>query len=1078
MSKKQLSISELLKTRQLILDGAMGTMLPKVDAVTEEEKVRQIHKLYVEAGADLITTSTFTDNDLDNIEEHTIRFAQIAKDVANEAERDVYVLGSMGPATFSLTLQENSDFSTLQQAYIRQIKAFKQVGVDALLLETFFDTLNIKAALTAAAIVAPELECLLSVTLEKSGRLLSGQTLDALISTVMPFNIISLGLNCSFGAKDMTPYLQELAEKSPFYLSAYPNAGLPNALGEYDETPEDMARDLSDIFPKLNIIGGCCGTTPAHIEKLFQMREDNSFPVRIPSVPEKRFILSGLESLEANGFIAIGERTNVAGSKKFARLIASAEYDEALQIARKQVEAGAQVIDVCMDDAMLDAKQCMSKFLYLMGTDPAIAKVPVMIDSSHWEVLAEGLKHVQGKAIVNSISLKEGEEVFLKRAEYIKTYGAAVVVMAFDEKGQADTYERRVEICTRAYKLLTEKANFPAEDIVFDPNVLTIATGLKEHDNYAVDFIETVRYIKENLPYAKCSGGVSNLSFAFRGNNPLREAMHSVFLYEAQKVGLDMAIINPSTLMDVSQIEAGLREKITDLILNKHQDAAEVLMDFVQKNGVSTSKKTEEKSIELKTPEERLVNALITADISTLKEDIDEVIKKYTPLEIVETILMKGMNVVGERFASGEMFLPQVVKTAQTMKKAVEYLNPYMKTEVQSIISKPKVIIATVKGDVHDIGKNIVGVVLSCNGYEVIDLGVMTPKETIIEAVKKENPCALCLSGLISPSLAQMEDLAVELEKIGSKIPLIVGGATTSIKHTAVKIDPLYSGLVLHSNDASENVRLINSIRKEPKLSLLYKNNYSEIRENALRAMPIVHENREMVDWSSEKINTPEVVNKVIVSVPSLEELEENINWKAYFAAWQVKNEWADKVKEDLLALLKELKSNSGCAGEFNYKAVYKIVEAHSDESDNLYLSGKVLSLKRENEKSASLVDFVSPEKDYVGVFAATVNVENILISLREQGREYDAMLLQLFADRLAEALSVWQYNKVKNEWGVENMIRPAVGYSTLPNHKLKRDLLEILENKINITLTETDAMIPVSSVCGLYISNSQAKYF
>ena len=1068
-----MSISTILKQKQLILDGAMGTMLPKVEG-TEEEKVRKIHKMYVDAGADFITTSTFTDNALENIEEHSTRFVKIAREVADEAGRKVYVLGSVGPASFSLTMQEDASFDALQTAYKRQIKAMAEAGVDALIFETFFDTLNIKAALTAAAEVAPQLECLLSVTLEKSGRLLSGQTLEALIATVSPFNIISLGLNCSFGAKDMTPYLNVLAEKSPFYLSAYPNAGLPNALGEYDETPDDMARDLAEVFPKLNIIGGCCGTTPEHIARLVEMRGANTSPMRVPAVKEKAFDLSGLEPLQAEGFIAVGERTNVAGSKKFARLIASAEYDEALQIARKQVEAGAKVIDVCMDDAMLDAKKSMAKFLYLMGIDPAIARVPVMIDSSHWDVLAEGLKHVQGKAIVNSISLKEGEEVFLQRAEYIKHYGAAVVVMAFDEKGQADTYERRVEICTRAYKLLTEKANFPAEDIVFDPNILTIATGLKEHNNYAVDFIETVRYIKQNLPYAKCSGGVSNLSFAFRGNNPLREAMHAVFLHEAQKAGLDMAIINPSTLVNVSELDCELKDKITNLVLNKSEDAAELLMDFVQKNGVSKAEKaTQNTQIEAKTAEERLVNALITADISTLNADVIELLSKFTPLEIVENVLMKGMNVVGERFGAGQMFLPQVVKTAQTMKKAVEILTPYMSADSAASTSKPKVIIATVKGDVHDIGKNIVGVVLSCNGYEVIDLGVMVEKETIIDVVQKENPCALCLSGLISPSLAQMEDVAVELEKIGSKVPLIVGGATTSLKHTAIKIDPLYSGVVLHSNDASENVRLVNSLKKEPHLAALYKNKYAEIRENALKAQPVAHENRETVDWANENIISYEPLNVVIESTPSLAELESFINWKAYFAAWQVKGEWAEKVKSDLLTLLEELQKKE----DWTYKAVYKVVDAHSD-GDNIVLANKTLSLKRESDKSACLSDFVSPEKDFVGVFATSVNVENILTTLRGEGREYDAMLLQLFADRLAEALSVWQYEKVKQQWGVENMIRPAVGYSCLPNHNLKQDLLELLENKIDITLTETGAMIPVSSVCGLYISNSKAKYF
>ena len=719
-------------------------------------------------------------------------------------------------------------------------KAMAEAGVDVLIFETFFDALNIKAALTAAAEVAPELECLLSVTLAKSGRLLSGQTLEALIATVKPFNIISLGLNCSFGAKDMTPYLNILAEKSPFYLSAYPNAGLPNALGGYDETPEDMANDLSEIFPKLNIIGGCCGTTPEHIARLVQMCDANTDKVRVPAQSEKSFVLSGLEPLATTEFIAVGERTNVAGSKKFARLIASAEYDEALQIARKQVETGAQVIDVCMDDAMLDANACMAKFLYLMGTDPAIARVPVMIDSSHWDVLAEGLKHVQGKAIVNSISLKEGEEIFLQRAEYIKHYGAAVVVMAFDEQGQADTYERKIEVCGRAYRILVEQVGFNPNDIIFDPNVLAVATGIEEHNNYAVDFIKATGWIKQNLPGAHVSGGISNLSFSFRGNNYIREAMHAVFLYHAIQQGMDMAILNPATSVLYSDIPSDVLERIEDVVLNRRSDAAERLIETAEALKAASANvavhSSEQQAWRETSVEERLQYALVKGLGDHLDTDLKEAMEKYPRVvDVIEGPLMNGMNQVGELFGAGKMFLPQVVKAARTMKKAVSILQPYIEAGREEGAKKVgKVLLATVKGDVHDIGKNIVSVVMACNNYEIIDLGVMVPAETIVQKAIEEKVDIVGLSGLITPSLEEMVHVVMEMDRAGLQIPVMIGGATTSPLHTALKIAPVYPGPVVHMKDASQNVlvaaRLMNPVQKENYIQEL-NNEYALLRQ-------------------------------------------------------------------------------------------------------------------------------------------------------------------------------------------------------------------------------------------------------
>ncbi len=859
------TLAQLVRERVLVLDGAMGTMIQQYNLTEEDfrgnllkdipgqlkgnndllcltrpDVVTDIHRKYLEAGADIIETNTFNATSISQQDYQTaflvrginVAAARLARALADEytaktPEKPRFVAGSVGPTnkTCSMSPDINNPayrsltFQELSQAYVVQMTALLEGGVDALLIETIFDTLNAKAAVYAAEeamkMVGREVPLMLSVTVSDGGRTLSGQTLEAFLASLEHAHPFSVGLNCSFGAHDMKPYLEQLARRAPYYITAYPNAGLPNSLGQYDETPAHMASEIKNFLDEglVNIVGGCCGTTDAFIAA-YQPLVAHAVPHQ-PVEPSGNLWLSGLELLEVkpeNHFVNVGERCNVAGSRKFLRLINEKKYDEALSIARKQVEDGAQVIDINMDDGLLDAKKEMVNFLNLIMSEPEIARVPIMIDSSKWEVIVAGLECLQGKSIVNSISLKEGEEVFLEHARTIRRYGAAVVVMAFDEQGQADTFQRKVEVCERAYRLLVDEVHFAPQDIIFDPNILAVATGMEEHANYAVDFIRAAGWIRQHLPGAHVSGGVSNLSFSFRGNNYIREAMHAVFLYHAIQQGMDMGIVNPSTSVLYSDIPADVLECIEDVVLNRRPDAAERLIEKA-----NTLQQQQEKSATITvndrvtmSVEERLQQALVKGVGDHLEEDLHEALQKYPhAVDIIEGPLMAGMNQVGDLFGAGKMFLPQVVKTARTMKQAVAILQPAIERDKQQgTVPVGKVLMATVKGDVHDIGKNIVSVVMACNGYEIIDLGVMVPAETIVQRAKAENVDVIGLSGLITPSLDEMVHVAVELEKAGLHIPLLIGGATTSLMHTALKIAPVYHAPVLHMKDASQNARV------------------------------------------------------------------------------------------------------------------------------------------------------------------------------------------------------------------------------------------------------------------------------
>ena len=869
------TLSESIRRRLLILDGAMGTMiqqrgLSEADfrgtlfaqspiplkgnndllCLTRPDVVADIHRRYLEAGADIIETNTFNATRISQADYYTeacvrdinLQAARLARSLADEytcrtPEKPRYVAGSVGPTNKTLSLSPDVNnpalraltFDQLAEAYVEQMCALLEGGVDALLVETIFDTLNAKAALYAAREAMEqtgrEVPLMLSVTVSEGGRTLSGQTLEAFLASVEHAGVFSVGLNCSFGAHQMKPYLEQLAAHAPYYVSAYPNAGLPNSLGLYDQTPDDMEREVRAFVEEglVNILGGCCGTTDEHIARFAHLVEDAKLhvPVRKPA----NLCLSGLDVLEVkpeNNFVNVGERCNVAGSRKFLRLINEKKYDEALGIARKQVEDGAQVIDINMDDGLLDARAEVVNFLHLIASEPDIARVPVMLDSSDWRVIEAGLKCVQGKCIVNSISLKEGEEKFLLHARTLRRYGAAVVVMAFDEQGQADTCERRIEVCARAYRLLTEQAGLPPQDIIFDPNVLAIATGMPEHDNYAVDFIRATAWIRQNLPGAHVSGGVSNLSFSFRGNNYLREAMHAVFLYHAIRAGMDMGIVNPASSVLYTDLSAEVLERIEDVVLNRRPDAAERLLEVAHTLQQVSTKDTAGVADWREMPvDERLQQALVKGIGDYLEEDLAEALKQYPrAVDIIEGPLMAGMNRVGDLFGAGKMFLPQVVKTARTMKKAVAILQPVIEAEkVGGSASAGRVLLATVKGDVHDIGKNIVAVVMACNGYEIIDLGVMVPAEEIVRRAIAEKADIIGLSGLITPSLEEMVHVARELEKAGLDIPLLIGGATTSGLHTALRIAPVYHAPVVHLRDASQNAgvaaRLMNPVQRE-----------------------------------------------------------------------------------------------------------------------------------------------------------------------------------------------------------------------------------------------------------------------
>ncbi|NDU94282.1 methionine synthase [Spirosoma terrae] len=952
-------ISELLQERILILDGAMGTMIQRYNlteddyrgerfkdyphdvkgnndllSLTQPRIIQEIHKQYLEAGADIIETNTFSGTSIAMADYHmeeivyelNYESARIAKEVAEEMTRlephkPRYVAGAMGPTnrTASLSPDVNNPgyravtFDELVNAYYEQVSGLVEGGSDILLVETIFDTLNAKAALFAIdkyftlnpqQAVRP---VMVSGTItDASGRTLSGQTTEAFLYSVSHLPLLSVGLNCALGAELMRPYIQTLAKEAPFFTSAYPNAGLPNEFGEYDETPDSMASQVEGFIRDsfVNIVGGCCGSTPDHIRAIAQVAA--KYPPRALPALEPYQKLSGLEPLkvtEQTNFLNIGERTNVTGSKKFARLIKEGNYDEALSIARGQVEGGAQVIDVNMDEGMLDSVEAMTTFLNLIASEPDIARVPIMVDSSKWEVIEAGLKCVQGKAIVNSISLKEGEEAFIERARLIKRYGAATVVMAFDETGQADSYERRIEICERAYRILVDKVDFPPQDIIFDPNILTVATGIEEHNNYAVDFINATRWIKENLPLAKVSGGVSNISFSFRGNDVVREAMHSAFLYHAIRAGMDMGIVNAGQLEVYDNIPKDLLERCEDVLLNRRDDATERLVEFAETVKAKGKAIVQDESWRLEPVRERLKYALIKGITDYIDQDVEEIRQQVErPLHVIEGPLMDGMNVVGDLFGEGKMFLPQVVKSARVMKKAVAYLTPFIEAEKSGgASSSGKILLATVKGDVHDIGKNIVGVVLGCNNYEIIDLGVMVPTQKILEEAKKHNVDIIGLSGLITPSLDEMVGVAKEMERQGFSLPLLIGGATTSRTHTAVKIDPHYSGPVIHVLDASRSVPVAGRLTSEEittreKIFTDIKSEYAKLRDDHARrrqekaSLPIdkARENRTAIDWSNFEPTKPAFLGNRYFDDYSIAELADYIDWTPFFQTWQL----------------------------------------------------------------------------------------------------------------------------------------------------------------------------------------------
>jgi len=1177
-----------LETRVLVMDGAMGSLIQEyklteadyhgerlkdfpydqkgnndILSLTHPEIIREIHRKYLEAGADIILTNTFNATPISQADYHTEELvyemnkasAEIAQKAATEfTEKDPskprFVAGSLGPTNKTLSLSPDVNdpgyravtFDEVKDAYRQQIEGLLDGGIDLFLIETIFDTLNAKAAIYAVeeALDARNMKLPLMISgtiTDASGRTLSGQTLEAFLNSVSHVDLLSIGLNCSLGASDLRPYVKELSSKAPFHISAHPNAGLPNQFGEYDETPEIMAGYIKDYLDNnfVNIIGGCCGTTPDHI-RAFAKLAAQSKPHQVVQ-PDDYTHFSGLEPVtmtENTNFVNIGERCNVAGSRKFARLIREEKYEEALSIARAQVEDGAQVIDVNMDDAMLDAEKEMVTFLNLMMAEPDIAKLPVMIDSSKWKVIEAGLKCLQGKAIVNSISLKEGEDAFIEQAKTIQRFGAAVIVMAFDEKGQADNLERRKEICSRAYKILTEKVNFNPHDIIFDTNVLTIGTGIEEHNNYAVDFIDSVRWIKANLPHAKTSGGISNVSFSFRGNNVVREAMHSVFLFHAIKAGLDMGIVNPGMLQIYDEIPKDFLEKVEDLVLNRKPDATERLLEFAQKldsNGTKEVKKDAWRELPL---EKRIEHSLVKGIPEFVDEDMAEAVKKIEPaLNVIEGPLMDGMNVVGDLFGAGKMFLPQVIKSARVMKKAVAYLLPFIeadKLKNNTVDNRKKVLMATVKGDVHDIGKNIVGVVLGCNNYDVIDLGVMVPTEKILDTAIKENVDIVGLSGLITPSLEMMVDIAREMERRKMNIPVLIGGATTSKIHTAVKIEPEYSYPVIHVKDASLAVNVVsNLVAKNQNYIEKVKNDYAEIRSfqgkrkaKTYLTLEQARQNKFELNWKDTPVYKPNFLGvKQLIDYP-LEELRKYIDWTFFFLTWGLKGHYPNILNDEKQG--EAAKKLYAEANEFldeiiekkmlQANAVFGIWPANTDGDDVILYEDesrrkeagrfyhlRQQELKKEGLPNYSLADFVAPVEsgvaDYCGGFATTagIGIEKWKEQYQADHNDYKAIMLEALADRLSEAFAEVLHLKVRKEyWGYvpdENLslddllkvkyqgIRPALGYPACPEHSEKENLFNLLKaEEVGIILTEHFAMYPNASVSGEFFVHPESKYF
>ena len=1178
------NITDQLSQRILVLDGAMGTMIQKYSlterdyrgaqfaswqfplqgnndllSITQPQVIREIQQKYLSAGADIIETNTFNANRIslaDYGQEHLVReineaSVHIAKELAREftlqtPEKPRFVCGSMGPTNKSASLSpdvlnpaaRSVNFATLVEVYKEQVTALINAGVDILMVETAFDTLNAKAALHAIERVqeekATDIPVMLSLTIaDASGRILSGQTLEACVNSVRHCKLLSIGLNCSLGAKEMQPFVKLLSDVCPFRVSAHPNAGLPNQFGLYDQTPEIMLEMVRPMLEKsqLNIIGGCCGTSNEHIALIAQAAQ-NYKPRPLPPADCKTR-LSGLEPLtfetqeNTHTFVNIGERTNVAGSLQFAKMIREKRYEQALAVARLQVENGAQIIDINLDDAMLDAKEEMQHFLNLIGSEPEIARVPIMIDSSNWEVLEIGLQSVQGKSIINSLSLKEGEQEFLRKAKAVHQYGAALVVMAFDEKGQADSYERRIEICQRAYNVLTQKINFPPHDIIFDPNVLTVATGIEEHNSYALDFIQAVGWIKQNLPHAKVSGGISNVSFAFRGNNAVREAMHSVFLYHAVQRGLDMGIVNPGMLQVYEEMPAELRSKIEAVILNTYAGATEELIQYAQhiKGETNTTKRTDEwRTLPVA---ERLAHSLMKGVSDYLETDLAEARTQFSPtLTIIEQPLMNGMNAVGELFGQGKMFLPQVVKTARVMKQAVEILMPFIeaeKTEAQS--SKAgKILMATVKGDVHDIGKNIVGVVLSCNNYEIIDAGVMCPLEHIVNTAQEHNVDIIGLSGLITPSLAEMIAVAEEMEHRGMKIPLLIGGATTSKIHTAVKIAPMYSGVVVHVGDASKSAAVCSNLlgaNKETYVAAL-KQEYARIQQlyaqravNDMLPLAEARANSLQLAWNQSDICVPKQLGVHYLNSISYETIIPYIDWTYFFHAWEIKgkypqianeNEEAQKLYDDAQVMLHTLTQQEhlyaqAAVGIFKAHSAGDDIVVNNTDTETVLHNLRQQTLQAHGAANLCLSDFVAPQTskvhDYIAAFAVTAGakIQAFAKTFSDKGDDYSALLIKTLADRLAEAATEYVHEKIRKElWGFaadERLeishilhneyqgIRSAYGYPACPDHSEKATIAQLLQiENIAMNLTENYMLEPAASTMGIVIAHPQAENF
>jgi 5-methyltetrahydrofolate--homocysteine methyltransferase len=1183
-------LTALLSQRILFLDGAMGTMIQSYQleeadyrgirfknwasdlkgnndllSLTQPDIIKAIHTAYLDAGADIVETNTFNattiamaDYSMESLAyEINFESARLAKEACAEMttknpDKPRFVAGTLGPTNRTASMSpevndpgfRNIHFDDLVTAYIEAVKGLIEGGADIILIETVFDTLNAKAAIFAVdqffETCGEKYPVMISGTItDASGRTLSGQTAAAFWYSVRHINPISIGFNCALGATELRQYIDELSSIADTYISAHPNAGLPNEFGEYDETPEQMATEIGDWAANgyLNIIGGCCGTSPDYIKAIVKAVEKYP-PRQIPALV-KQCHLAGLEPMSIahdSLFVNIGERTNITGSARFKRLIIAEDYETALDVARNQVANGAQIIDINMDEGMLESKAAMVRFLHLIAAEPDIAKVPIMIDSSKWEILEAGLKCIQGKGVVNSISMKEGEANFIKQAKLIRRYGAAAIVMAFDEQGQADTQIRKIEICTRAYKILTEQVDFPPEDIIFDPNIFAIATGIDEHNNYGVDFIEATRKIKKTLPYAMISGGVSNVSFSFRGNNPVREAIHAVFLYHAIQAGMDMGIVNAGQLAIYADIPNDLRDVVENVVLNRDADGTEKLLELAEKyrgDGTTTAKKED---LEWRTWEvnKRLEHALVKGIADYVEEDAEaaRLVSEKT-LHVIEGALMDGMNVVGDLFGAGKMFLPQVVKSARVMKKAVAYLMPYMEAEKDGkISSNGKILMATVKGDVHDIGKNIVGVVLQCNNYEVIDLGVMVAAETILKAARTHNVDIIGLSGLITPSLDEMVHVAKEMERQGLTMPLLIGGATTSKAHTAVKIEPNYKGSSIYVTDASRSVGVVSNLlsdtlkddyvkqihRDYEKVRERHKGRKANIKQHNLctaRANKHIIKPTEMIK--------PDFLGEKIFDNISLATLADYIDWSPFFQTWELSGRYpkiltdeivgkeAQNLLHDAQAMLKQIIDEKWLTA----RAVIGFFPANSQEDDIILYTDenktailetlhhlRQQNIKAPGQKNYCLADFVAPidsnKMDYIGGFAVTagIGIETKLAEFEQDHDDYSSIMLKALADRLAEACAEYMHQQVRKvHWGYagdeahdnESLIgesyqgiRPAPGYPACPDHTEKGKLFALLNvtQNTSIELTESYAMTPTAAVSGWYFAHPEARYF